>query len=267
MKSSIVSKKNVRTAFSRAASTYDCHAEIQQEVNRLLMSKLSPRAFGNILEIGCGTGSLTQRILAMLPRPKRIVAVDLSHDMVVTSKDRTRGHDNVFFVCCDAEILPLRREPQFDLIISASAMQWFNHFGPTIEGLAKRHLKKNGLFLVSLFGRNTLKELSFVLSAQFPSKDTTLPTAFFPRFPEDIYALSPFFTSLDVQRITIEKKYPDLLQLLRVFKMTGVSPRRDGRPPLFSSPEAIAKLQGCYLERFGSITASFEVIIISAIGY
>ncbi|SPX40693.1 malonyl-CoA O-methyltransferase BioC [Haemophilus influenzae] len=60
------------------------------------------------------------------------------------------------FYCGDAENFPFQR--QFDLIASASAVQWF-HQPDAFIAHCKTGLKTNGLLAVATFGEDNLKEI------------------------------------------------------------------------------------------------------------
>ena len=265
MKSLKVSKKAVRGAFSRASSTYDSFSHIQQEVNRLLLRQVPAASYRNVLEIGCGTGALTQRLVSTFHtfHIERLVAVDLSLSMLKVAGSRLSASEGIHFCCCDAERLPLKPGAGFDLVISASAMQWFTSFSSSVRELVKNYLETGGHFSACFFGRDSLRELSDSLARSFPERDSRILTDFFPDYHRDLSGLDELFSGLRIQRKVIRKDYNDLLHLLRVLKMTGVSPRGKKHRPLLSTPGAVARLESCYLERFGSITASFEIIFIS----
>ncbi len=262
MESSKVSKKAVRGAFSRASSTYDSFSHIQQEVNRLLIKEVPAASYRKVLEIGCGTGALTRRLLSSF-QVEKLVAVDLSLSMLKVAGRRLPASEGIHFVCCDAEKLPLKAGTRFDLLITASAMQWFTSFSSSMRELVKNHLETGGRFASCFFGRGSLVELSDSLARSFPERDTRILTQFFPDYHRELAGIDRLFSRPKIQRKVIKKDYNDLLHLLRVLKMTGVSPRGEQHRPLLSTPGAVSRVERCYLERFGSITASFEIIFIS----
>ncbi len=206
----------------------------------------------------CGTGALTKKLLLL--RPRKLVAVDISPEMLLRTRDAIASVKDTDLVCCDAEFIAIRPGKGFDLLVSASTMQWFKDFQTAVHGLIKDYLAKDGLFLAAFFGNTTLKELSHALSVTFPGEKILLPPALFP----DIRRISKTFDSilsdLSIEQKIIEQDYKDLLHLLRVLKMTGVSPRVS--KPILSSPGAVRKLERYYAERFGSITATFEIMIV-----
>lgn len=126
---------SVADRFGRAVD-YDRHADIQRTVadglaatTALLPLPPAPR----VLEIGCGTGALTERLLPRLPGAEWI-ATDIAPAMIARAEQRLAGHPGLSFAVMDGE-RPDRAGP-FDLICSSLALQWFADLGGAIERLA-----------------------------------------------------------------------------------------------------------------------------------
>ncbi|MGB9179481.1 MAG: class I SAM-dependent methyltransferase [Pyrinomonadaceae bacterium] len=94
------------------------------------------------LEIGCGTGAFS-RLLAR--RSERVLAIDLSPEMIRIAVDRSREFPNIEFMVADARAceFPARR---FDCIVTIATL----HHLPMREMLSKMKdaLKVNGVLLV-----------------------------------------------------------------------------------------------------------------------
>ena len=88
-----------------------------------------------MLEIGCGTGLLTQALRQQLNAAEWI-ATDLSAGMLESCRSRVEGQ-GVRLVCMDGERLALRGE--FDLICSSLAMQWFVSIRHSLPALTRSH--------------------------------------------------------------------------------------------------------------------------------
>jgi ubiquinone/menaquinone biosynthesis C-methylase UbiE len=77
---------------------------------------------GKILDIGCGTGRLAGRIVAVYPHA-RVVGVDASAEMIRNARTRPAAH-SPHFVSAMAECLPFT-EAAFDLaVITLSISHW-----------------------------------------------------------------------------------------------------------------------------------------------
>ncbi|EEL49452.1 Biotin biosynthesis protein BioC [Bacillus cereus Rock3-44] len=107
-----------------------------------------------ILELGCGTGYLTEQLAVSFPNAE-IIAIDFAESMIAVAK--TRNHvESVTFRCEDIEHLTLSES--FDVIISSATFQWLNDLQTTVKSLY-RYLFEGGLLLFSTFGNQTFQEL------------------------------------------------------------------------------------------------------------
>lgn len=147
----------VGKSFNRHADAYDRFASVQQRVVRRLMELLeahitvAPRA---ALDIGCGTGALSAALVARYPQTM-CCGLDLAFNMVCQAN--AKNGEVCLFVNGDAESLPFRRA-SFDLVVSASTLQWLNSLDGCIEE-CRRVVTKDGLIAMAFFGGSTLWEL------------------------------------------------------------------------------------------------------------
>ena len=77
-----------------------------------------PSPCAEALDIGCGTGAFS-RLLA--PRCKRVLALDLSPQMIQVARERSKPYDNIDFRVADATTWKFPAE-QFDWLASAMAL-------------------------------------------------------------------------------------------------------------------------------------------------
>ncbi len=125
--------------FGSAAPGYDRSARVQRlAAERLAQRILSaglPRS-PRILEVGCGTGLLTECLAARLPDADWTIT-DLSVDMLRACRSRFQPSTPASswrFIVMDAEVPALRGG--FDLICAGLAMQWFEDRRTALRGLA-----------------------------------------------------------------------------------------------------------------------------------
>ena len=80
-----ISSKSIAETFSEAAEQYHQKAEIQQKVATGLISSLLPwkdtLPAGDILEVGCGTGFLSEQIIKEFPDRKKLIT-DVAPGMI-----------------------------------------------------------------------------------------------------------------------------------------------------------------------------------------
>src|SRR5512139_41806 len=159
-----IDKREVRRAFSRAATQYDAAAVMQREVcvrmlERLDYVRLQPT---RVLDVGSGTG-WGSRQLAERYKGADVVALDIAMGMLQAARGTESWWRKVFggsrqrYVCADVEALPLAAH-SVELVWSNVALQWCNDLPATLAEL-NRVLKTDGLLMFSTFGPDTLKEL------------------------------------------------------------------------------------------------------------
>ncbi len=136
------SHEAIAASFGAAAHTYDDYALVQEQCARQLVAFLSDKDMGKvppapILEIGCGTGFLSEQLLGRYGDRHRLYFTDLAPQMVQACQERlaaphfaTLGPDGaapVFQVreMDGADLDPEQTESRFGLIASSFALQWF----------------------------------------------------------------------------------------------------------------------------------------------
>lgn len=98
-----------------------------------------------ILDVGAGSGCLTQHLLTHVKKDGTVIAIDLSEQMLFKAHKCTKM-SNAFFVCSDAAFLALKHS-LCDKIICFSA---FPHFDKPLQALQEfyRILKPQGKLLI-----------------------------------------------------------------------------------------------------------------------
>ncbi len=263
MRRSTISKTSIKNSFSKASSSYDRFSIVQKEVNRRLLSLVPDRAFDKALEIGCGTGGFTGMLLKQ-KKVRRIVGVDISYEMLAETRRNLGAHYWEFchLLCGDGERLPIRPQNAFDLIVSASCMHWFEDFGPSFSSVVEGHLKRDGYLACAVFGEDTLVELQDVIGRISKETPVRLPSSNFPTPSGVTSVLSDCLGDFELQEVRIESNYDNLFDLIISLKRTGTAPRT-GRELLLGSRRKILAAESLYRQIYGSVRASFQVILFS----
>ncbi len=263
MRQSTSYKNSLKTSFSKAAKTYDTYSTVQRDVNKRLLGLIPKGSFGCVLEIGCGTGTFTKMFLEKR-EIRELVAVDLSTDMVMEAKRKIADKRDrpCHFVCCDGEELPFIPKNRFDLIVSSSCIHWFIDLENSLDTLSSMYLKKNGLIVCALFGKGTLDELRLVIKKTV-DESILLPSDSFPNIRDVSHALGKNLRCLTMESYSISRNYPDLFNLLICLKRTGTAPKI-ARTGAYLSRKKIIEADRLYRKMYGSITASYEIILFSA---
>ncbi len=237
----------MKQVFDRSARTYDKCSFLQKELARLL-ANLMPLGVSSILELGCGTGHLTEQIMLRCSKVEYI-AVDYSEQMIQMAKQKIP--ENVDFVLADIDSQDFwDKIGKFDLIISNAALQWSKDIVKLIPNLYF-HLNKQGWLIFSIFGPNTFKELSVVFDMQLPAQG-------FVELDNLKLICQSYFDVVKFEVKLIRKEYNSLLDLLRMIKNTGTR----GTRGFFLTPARLCKYEKNYRCVFGKIQVTYEVAIV-----
>ncbi|MDI2090232.1 dethiobiotin synthase [Commensalibacter oyaizuii] len=152
-------KNKIRNAFDKAHD-YNRSAHVQKIVVRQLIAKIKklyqyrPHPV-SILEVGCGTGFLTQELLKLFPTAQFTIT-DISSNMIEYLKQNYKNTtSNIHFEVMDGEN-PSKNYHSFDLICSSLAFQWFENLPTALQQLSNL-LTPNGYLVCS-----TLSEGNFI---------------------------------------------------------------------------------------------------------
>ena len=142
--------KYVAAEFDRQARRYDDSLTVrsfQSRTQSLVLEKMRIEKGMHVLDLGCGTGTVTLEIASRLEGTGRVVGLDLSERMLGEAERKLAelGYTNVEFVLGRASVLGYKA--CFDYVLSTNA---FHHFGDKEEVFSQvwRSLKPGGCFLV-----------------------------------------------------------------------------------------------------------------------
>jgi malonyl-CoA O-methyltransferase len=140
-------------------TSYDEFSIVYKRMAHRLLLSLRDRVFNpsRILELGCGTGYLTQLLLEYFPQAE-MVAVDLSPERIEAARERVTPASRVRFITADVEEADLSNLGSFDLIISNLMGDWLQV--PEIV-LAKigALLNREGWYGMTAYGPETCQEM------------------------------------------------------------------------------------------------------------
>jgi len=141
-------KRVVSRNFGTMCNSYEMHATAHKKAAKKLYKLISNSQNCNtVLEIGCGTGILTELLVQKFPNIQ-VIASDISTEMVFMQKNKKELSKNCQFLVCDGEFLPCARH--LDLIISNLAFQWFENFEHTLKIL--KSASKTVMFSILMDG-------------------------------------------------------------------------------------------------------------------
>jgi trans-aconitate methyltransferase len=116
------------TDFTDISSRYERDSLIQKSAAEKLIGLLDIQKNDRVLDLGCGTGSLTRKLRSMIDG--NITGVDPSEGMIRKAWEESAGLDITYEVK-SAEGLDYRDE--FTVLFCNSAIQWFHDHGKALE--------------------------------------------------------------------------------------------------------------------------------------
>ncbi|MGO9557380.1 MAG: methyltransferase domain-containing protein [Syntrophobacteraceae bacterium] len=253
---------SISARFGAAAQTYHDESNVQRTVAEKLAASLpAGKKIDSILEIGCGTGSLTELLRRRFPRAL-IYAVDVARPMIDLARERIGERGRIHWHVADAR--QFRPDRDFALIISSSALHWMTPVSETVKRLAGM-LEPGGSLVSALMVKGTLEELRAARTCLFPTK--TAPVCL-PDAEQVLEALAA--AELRVERSSQEvfrERYDSARGFLRSLNRQGVTGTANSGCKLLNRTE-LRKLIGYYEQTFtapgGGVFATYRVLYVTA---
>ncbi|MBF0155481.1 MAG: methyltransferase domain-containing protein [Magnetococcales bacterium] len=208
-------KHQIATAFA-AAETYHTRAEVQRQVAIRLADHLhtltlppTPR----ILELGCGSGFLSQHLLDFWPT-SHILLTDITHPMIMRNRAELKKKSGHYHhVVMDGEYPAVNTG--WDLITSSMTLQWFDNLPIALHHLATL-LNPGGWIACSTLGRDTFHEWRQTCDHfNMPCGTPLYPTS------DQLQALWPPTGQGKVTEESIRANYPNPMAFLQDLKTLG----------------------------------------------
>lgn len=239
----VLIKQQVVHSFNKSARSYDSAATVQTHVAKRLAEQLNSVYAHTILEIGCGTGLLSQFLYQRFPTAS-LLLTDIAPAMVNACRQRFVEQARIKLFCMDGENLTL--ETPVDLIISSMALHWFNNIHQSIKKIID-HVSQKGQFIFSLLGNNSLHEWRALC------KDLNVPAGT-PHFPNKIM-LQQLFPEIKLEVESYQQSYATVYEFLNSLKQVGATATYAGYIPL--SPRQLRNIIRSYNKE---IHITYEVI-------
>jgi trans-aconitate methyltransferase len=160
--------------FKWDASEYATVSGVQTEVGRVLVEALYIQPNENVLDVGCGTGTLALKVAALC---KFVIGIDSSPSMIAEASSLAASQkvENVQFQVMDACEINLQK--RFDVVFSNSVLHWIQRAEKAVREM-----------------RATLKSHGRV-GLQFPLLNDTNPLIFLARKVIEGLALEEYYAT------------------------------------------------------------------------
>ncbi len=254
-----IDKKLVQKRFGASAKSYDGSAIAQKMVHQHLLSLLQGlgrQSYVKALEVGCGTASLT-RLLDENFKIEQWTLNDLMRTMFEEGFFvSARSGKAIRFIKGDAEELDLGCG--YDLIVSSSAVQWFDEPKAFLQSLYPR-LNRGGILLLSTFGLDNLREIRELTGQGLHYYDTEA---------YDKALQEAGFTVLEATDEHISLSFDSAREVLRHLKQTGVTALAGGQQSNFWTKTKLAEFEANYQAKFrkadGKLSLTYQPIYLLA---
>lgn len=241
----VADKSLIQCRFRRSDATYRDNAAVQRHVASRLTRMLEPVAGRpeRIIEIGAGTGILTERLAELYPHAD-ITAVDLvssRHLAIVSPRVKVVETDGEWFISTVAE-------GAADLIATSSTIQWFNSI-PSFFKRCQRAMSRGGIVAAATYGSRNFEELDSagVARRRFASLD-------------ELREMVPDgFEIVASEEEIVKETFDSPASLLRHLRATGVNATDSGAAATVSARRL---LNNYPLDPEGRATLTFNPVYI-----
>ncbi|MEX2461219.1 MAG: malonyl-ACP O-methyltransferase BioC [Paenibacillaceae bacterium] len=276
----------IQRQFNRSSISYDTHAHVQRTMaDQLVKSLIGWKNKGfidepKILEIGCGTGALTQMVVKEWPSAY-ITALDVAPEMIKIAVKRVLSaedhlgtgnstSDRIRFIHADIERWAADAPTSsFDIIVSNACFQWLSNPEETL-GHLQRMLRTGGLLIFTTFGPDTFSEMhrsfievyrAFGMEPQRHGLSFHSPLQW--KFILDISG----FSSFNYNRSIHIEKYASARDLLHSVKAMGASASEAVTMKGHSLRRLFTNMYKEYEEKFGiqgGVVTTYDLLIIQS---
>lgn len=271
----------IERQFNRSsAGSYDQHANVQRMMAEQLAAALKgldgARAnapIRSILEIGCGTGVVTSRLVDTWPAAV-ITALDIAPGMLGAAEQRVGSSQpadrSIHFIHADVEKWSAAAPAaSFDLIVSGACFQWLQQPKETLKQL-RRLLRPGGVLVFTTFGPATFYELheSFMATyREYGRRQQRHGLTFQSIAGWREMLVDSGFSHIQEDGLLQVETYPTPRDFLHAVKAMGASTSEAAVVPGISTRRLFAGMYKVYGSKFsvlGGVAATYELLMMQA---
>lgn len=254
------SSKKVARNFGKSAEDYHRHADVQQGVAKRLIASLEPWRDiippGPILEVGCGTGFVTEGLMELYPDREKVIT-DISPEMISFCRKRFADAPNSNFEELDAETLSLQ-EPVYAMTVSGFTAQWFKDPALTL-GKMMEATKPGGLLLASFPGSESFSEWrGYCRELGIPYTGNELPDT-----EEVVVKMSTGPVQVDYYEDTVVQTFETAADFFRHLKTIGADSRKNSKGRSLKPSEMKLLIDHWDSDCKGEIKVSYHVVFLA----
>ena len=155
------------------ANLYDTKHKFVSSLATETVELLSPKVGERILDIGCGTGHLTQEIANC---GAEVLGVDSAETMILQAR---QNYPNLQFAVMDAINLEFTKE--FDAVFSNAVLHWIKQPEKVIAGVWKS-LKPGGRFVAEFGGKGNINSIQNALERAICQENSAFENLLNPNY-------------------------------------------------------------------------------------
>lgn len=248
---------------------YEKASDHQKEWGNKLVADLKLNGAERVLDLGCGDGTITAGIAALLPRGEAI-GIDASEGMIGAALSKERG--NLRFLRMDINDLDFVEE--FDVVFSNATLHWVKDHKRLLKNV-RRCLRHRGRLRFNFAGEGNCSALYSVIQEAMARQEFH---AFFARFDWPWYmpavdeyknlAESSGFRNVRVWGENADRHFPDEQAMIRWIDQPSLVPflaRVDDRSKDAFREFVVGKMIVQTREKDGRCFETFRRINVSAI--
>lgn len=142
-----------------------------------------------ILDLACGTGRISKKILDTFSSNVTITALDLNPECIKIAQDNTKHNHNIAFIPCDIYNIDTESVGKFDIVICIDLLHHLSDLDDFLQ-IVHAILKPDGLFIGNFFLRRNYKAWDQMKHGKFKSLmrclSFVLASKLYPYLPEKI---------------------------------------------------------------------------------
>lgn len=239
-----------------SAATYATHAAFVPALGQSIFDRLAPKPGERILDLGCGDGALTGKLIAA---GASVLGVDASADMVDAA--RRRG--------IDAHVMDARAltfDDDFDAVFSNAVLHWIPEAAAVARGV-HRALVQGGRFVAEFGAHTNVAAIATAFRAVLQRHDLPVPALWYYPSPQEYRAVLEA-AGFEVRFITSFSRPTPLPTGMAGWLATFRGGMFAGYPPEFQAQlidEIIALLKPSLCDDSGNWTADYVRLQVEAV--
>jgi malonyl-CoA O-methyltransferase len=247
---------HVARSFSRAASSYDAQAELQQRVMLQAFNHALEHfsAQAEILDLGCGTGNFARHAQLQMPN-WRVDGLDIAHGMLAAAAPYYRQ-----LFAADIAQMPIANA-SYDYVFSSLALQWLADKQQAFAEIA-RVLKPGGVAVLAVLAENTLCELK--KSAEFAGMESPVINMH-KAYEYENWAQQAGLQIKLCKAAPERQNFANIGDLFAHLRAIGATNQMAGRARHFTAPSKFKALIQAYNQHFSNdegIYASWDSLLL-----